>query len=301
MTRRLFLLIAALAALSGSAGAGDHDAAVKAATPDQGRHFLWRAIGPNGTEVFLLGSIHALPEDAYPLAAEIDDAFASAHSVLFEVDMEDASALGGRILAVGALPPEKRLGDVLDSETRRLFDDYLDASDMSFDAFEAMKPWMTALALTSIELMKAGFSADAGLDLHLVRRARQEGKKIGAFETADYQIGLFSGMDEGESRAFLRYTLKDMDNLVSQLETLTRAWKSGDVAVLSSLLTEAFADEPELFERMVTVRNLAWLPRVEGLLNGDDTAMVVVGALHLVGPGGLVEMLRDQGYRVDQF
>ena len=58
--------------------------------------------------------------------------------------------------------------------------------------------------------------------------------------------------------------------------------------------------EPDLFERMVTVRNRAWLPRIEGLLNGDETAMVVVGALHLVGPGGLIEMLRDQGYRVEQ-
>ncbi len=297
---RFFLLLSVLAAFSVSAGAADSVPDAQGAEPDKGRNFLWRAMGSNGTEVFLLGSIHALPEDAYPLAAEIDEAFASARRVLFEVDMEDTSALGGRMMAVGALPSEKRLGDVLDSETRRLLDAYLETSGMSFGAFEAMRPWMAALALTSIELMKAGFSAEAGLDLHLARRAREAGKTIEAFETADYQIGLFSVMDEDESQAFLRYTLKDMDTVVSQLGSLTEAWKSGDIEGLAALLTEAFADEPELFDRLVTVRNLAWLPRVEALLIGDDTAMVVVGALHLVGPGGLIELLRERGYRVEQ-
>ncbi len=234
------------------------------------------------------------------MAAEINDAFASAQRVFFEVDMENTSGLGGRLMAAGALPPDTRLGDVLGPETRGLLDAYLEASGLSFGAFEAMKPWMAALALTSIELMKSGFSVDAGLDLHLAQRARKAGKKIEAFETADYQVSLFSDMGEHESRAFLRYTLKDMDSVVAQLGDLTRAWKSGDVATLSALLTEAFSDEPELFERLVTVRNRAWLPRIEGLLKGDDTAMVVVGALHMVGPGGLIEMLRDRGYQVEQ-
>ncbi len=297
---KLLTLVLLVGVLSGSAGAAESIPNSQATEPDQGRHFLWRVVGSNGTEVFLLGSIHALPKDAYPLAAEINDALNSARSVFFEVDMEDTSALGGRMMAAGALPPERRLGDVLDSETRRLLDAYLEVSGLSFGAFEAMRPWMAALALTSIELMKAGFSAESGLDLHLAQRARRQGKTIQAFETADYQIGLFSDMDEDESRAFLRYTLKDMDTVASQLGSLTEAWKKGDIETLESLLTEAFADEPELFDRLVTVRNLAWLPRIEDLLKGDGTSMVVVGALHLVGPGGLIEVLRERGYRVEQ-
>ncbi len=297
---KLLTLVVLAGVLSSPVGAVEPEIASPGVALEKGRNFLWRAVGSDGAEVFLLGSIHALPEDAYPLAAEIEKAFALADTVFFEVDMEDTAGLGGRMMAAGALPPDTRLGDVLGSETRRLLDGYLEASGLSFGAFEAMKPWMAALSLTSIELMKAGFSADAGLDLHLAQRARKAGKKIEAFETADYQISLFSGMDEDESRAFLRYALKDMDSVVAQLGDLTQAWKSGDVATLSALLTEAFSDEPELFERLVTVRNLAWLPRIEGLLKGADTAMVVVGALHLVGPGGLIEMLRDQGYLLEQ-
>jgi hypothetical protein len=297
---KLLTLVLLVGVLSGPVGAVEPEIAPPGVASEKGRSFLWRVVGSDGVEVFLLGSIHALPKEAYPLAAKINDAFAAAHRVIFEVDMEDTSGLGGRMMAAGALPPDKRLGDVLEPETRSLLDGYLEASGLSFGAFEAMKPWMAALSLTSIELMKAGFSADAGLDLHLAQRARKAGKNVEAFETADYQISLFSDMNEDESRAFLRYALKDMDSVVAQLGDLTQAWKSGDVATLSALLTEAFSDEPELFDRLVTVRNLAWLPRIEGLLKGRDTAMVVVGALHLVGPGGLIEMLKDRGYLVEQ-
>lgn len=297
---RFFLLISALATFSGVALAADRVASSQGEVHGPDHHCLWRATGSAGSEVYLLGSIHALPDDAYPLAAVIDEAFASARTVFFEVDMEETSTLGSRMMVAGLLPPETRLGEVLDPETRRFIDAYLESTGLPFSAFEGMKPWMAALALTSIELMKAGFSAEAGVDFHLARRAAEDGKKIGAFETADYQIGLFSEMDDESSRAFLRYTLMDIGTVVSQLEMVTEAWKTGDVETLNTLLTEAFSEEPELFDRMVNVRNRAWMPQVEQLLSEGETAMVVVGALHLVGPGGLIEMLRDQGYQVEQ-
>jgi uncharacterized protein YbaP (TraB family) len=300
IVKRLFVGVSVLAVLSGLVWAANSKPGDATPESDRERHFLWRASGPHGAEVFLLGSIHALPEDTYPLAAEITDAFAAANIVYFEIDMNDTSSLGGRMMAAGALPPDSRLGDVLDEKTRGLLDAYLEDNGLSFGSFEAMKPWMTALALTSIELMKAGFSADAGIDLHLARRAYREGKAVKAFETADYQIELFANMSEDESLSFLRYTLKDMDTVLSQLGDLTQAWKDGDIDRLSALLSDAFTDEPALFERMVTVRNRAWLSRIDALLSGKDTAMVVVGALHLVGEGGLIELLRNQGYRVEQ-
>ncbi len=266
----------------------------------QGRHCLWRAVGPGGTVVFLLGSIHALPDDAPDFDQAVERAFTGAGAVFFEIDMTDESALGARMMAAGALPPDRRLGDVLDPETRTTLDAYLEESGLSFSSFEAMKPWMAALTITSLELMKAGFSAESGIDIRLARRARAEGKRLGAFETADYQIGLFAGMNEEESRAFLRYTLKDLQSVVDRLDELTTAWGNGDLEVLTDLLTEALSEEPELFEKLVTTRNRNWLPQIEKLLEGDEPALVVVGALHLVGPMGLVSMLEERGIDVEQ-
>ena len=242
MAARVFLLIAVLATRPLVAAAADSFSATDGDRSGQDRHFLWKAKSPNGAVVYLLGSIHALPEDDYPLAAQIEEAFDSAHTVFFEVDMENTSAMGRQLLSAGALPQERLLDDILDPETKRLVDAHLEASGLSFGAIEAMKPWMAALTLTSIELMKAGFSPDAGLDIHLARRAREQGKAIGAFETAEYQIGLFSAMDEDAGRAFLRYTLKDIDAVGPQLDVLTDAWKNGDIEVITALLTEAFSE-----------------------------------------------------------
>jgi len=69
---------------------------------------------------------------------------------------------------------------------------------------------------------------------------------------------------------------------------------------VEELLIEGFEEFPELFRKMVTDRNRSWLSPVEELIAGDRDAMVVVGALHLVGDGGLVALLREQGYTVEQ-
>ena len=281
-----------------------HSAAVEAASinskPETDRHFLWRAIGPQGVEVFLLGSIHALPQDAYPLPDVMEQAFRQARIVAFEVDLEEIDRAAGLMFAAAALPAGRRLAEELEPETRVELEEYLSQAGLSFETFTAMRPWMVALTLTTLELMKAGYSPDAGIDFHFARRVVEEDKKSIAFENAAFQIGLFSQMSKEEEAAFLRYSLRDLRTIIPQLKELTDAWKSGDVEVIGNLLTEAFADEDELFGRLVTERNEAWLPRVEELLGGDQRALVVVGALHLVGSGGLVALLQEAGYEVEQ-
>jgi uncharacterized protein YbaP (TraB family) len=78
------------------------------------------------------------------------------------------------------------------------------------------------------------------------------------------------------------------------------AWTTGDVSALDNLLNEGLKDVPSLFARLVTDRNAAWIPRIEELVKSRDDALVVVGAGHLVGKKGVVEMLRAKGYAVDQ-
>jgi hypothetical protein len=88
--------------------------------------------------------------------------------------------------------------------------------------------------------------------------------------------------------------------MIPQLDELSRQWRAGEVEPVEALLLEGFRQFPDLFERMVTERNDAWMMPIEMLLAGEQDALVVVGALHLVGEGGVVEMLRKRGYSVEQ-
>ena len=265
-----------------------------------GRHFLWRAVGAKGTPVYLLGSIHALPQKSYPLPEAIESAYRGAEIVAFEVGLDEIEKAAGRMMALAALPPESRLADVLDEGTLAELEAYLAEAGLSLGSFTAMRPWMVALSLTSLELMKAGYSPEAGIDYHFAVRAVNDGKVSLAFEDAEFQISLFADMASEEEAAFLRYTLRDLRGVVPQIEELTLAWRTGDVAAIAGLLTEAFEDEDDLYARLVVDRNEAWLTRVVELLEGDRRALVVVGALHLVGDSGLVARLKESGYDVEQ-
>jgi uncharacterized protein YbaP (TraB family) len=69
---------------------------------------------------------------------------------------------------------------------------------------------------------------------------------------------------------------------------------------MAALLASEYHAFPSLYRPLVSDRNQHWLPQVEELLNGPGNALIVVGALHLVGEGGLLELLRKKGYKVTQ-
>jgi hypothetical protein len=163
-----------------------------------------------------------------------------------------------------------------------------------------MKPWMAALSVAGLELARAGYQPASGLDLHFSRRAAEAGKERQALETVEQQLGLFTGLSPEESAAFLRSTLDELETMIPLLDQVAASWRVGEVKPVEDLLGSEFSEFPELRERMVAARNRAWLERIEALLAGDRDALVVVGALHLVGPEGLVALLRGRGYTVTQ-
>ena len=81
---------------------------------------------------------------------------------------------------------------------------------------------------------------------------------------------------------------------------MVQAWQRGDTAQLESLLRHEAADSPELFRMLTTDRNRRWLPKITALLNDEHDDLVIVGAMHLVGRDGLIELLRQRGYSAVQ-
>jgi uncharacterized protein YbaP (TraB family) len=285
------LALAVLAALVGPAG----PAAAQHAGP--ARHPLWAATDGDNT-VYLLGSLHLLRADAYPLPAAIEAAYADAERVAFEVDydaLDAAAPLPGRFSGGHAL------ADAVAPETGARLDSALAALDLPAAAFASMKPWLASVALAAGAVRRGGYAAEAGLDRHFFERAGADGKPRLALETAAEQFAAFDGVPAAEQEAFLRRTLDGLPDAVGQMDRMTAAWRAGDEAALEAEVFEGRDRTPVFFERLLDARNRAWLPQVEGLLaRAGEDALVVVGAGHLVGPEGLVALLRARGYRVEQ-
>lgn len=99
-------------------------------------------------------------------------------------------------------------------------------------------------------------------------------------------------------QSYLRTTLEDIGKLKDAPSVVYKYWREGDAAGLAGYVHHQVETVPALFERLVFQRNRHWLKEIEGLIAGDKDAMVIVGALHLVGRRGLVSLLEQAGYEV---
>ena len=98
----------------------------------------------------------------------------------------------------------------------------------------------------------------------------------------------------------LEQTLAELDEGVTVLSEMVAAWRDGELESLSVEFIEEFAEYPGLYDELVTKRNNAWVPTLERLLADGHRHLVVVGALHLVGPDNVIELLRERGHDVER-
>jgi uncharacterized protein len=295
-----FVRTAAAALLAAGSLASAAPAAAQQAAP---RNILYRAEGPGGATVYLLGSIHLLSADAYPLAGPVEAAYADAERVYFEVNLDSLVARAPSIMNIAMLRDGSTLRDLIPAE---LYDRVQAAAQpyaaqgLGMSVLDRFEPWMVAMLFTQLEWARAGLQAQYGLDTHFEGRAQQDGKPMGAFESVDFQLGLMDGFTAEQQVEFLRQTLDDLPGTAKTMEGMVAAWRAGDAAAIDSLMNGSMGEYPELYARMLTDRNTAWVPQIEQLLRGTDDVLVVVGAAHLVGDRSVVAMLRQRGYTVEQ-
>ena len=98
----------------------------------------------------------------------------------------------------------------------------------------------------------------------------------------------------------LRQSMNEMDHLERNVTEIVRAWKSGDVGALEKHLLAGMRDYPEIHRKVIDDRNLRWLPQIESLLSRGENPLIIVGAGHLVGKNGVIQLLKGRGYRVEQ-
>lgn len=270
---------------------------------------LWAA-EREGHVVYLLGSFHLLAPDDYPLSTEVDAAFADAESLLFEMppsEMESPT-LAARMAQAALRTDGTRLDTELPEATRRKLDDWVRANaarlaggGITAQGLQLFEPWFAGLVVGIVGMSDAGLDPALGLDRHLATAAVAAGKRADGFETGDEQIAFLDGMDRAEQLQFLDEALSDAMPGNGDNAILHAQWRAGDVdGMWEKLGGELQRDYPRLYQRIDVARNTAWLPVIEQRLQGpgDDDTLVVVGTLHLLGPDGLVERLRADGYAV---
>jgi uncharacterized protein YbaP (TraB family) len=164
-----------------------------------------------------------------------------------------------------------------------------------------MEPWAVALLYSATQMTRAGLDPQLGVEEQLLRRAAVDHKPITGLETLEFQLSLFDSLSPEAQARLLEMTVAEAGDVERELDGMGTAWRSGDASQLERLLLREYREFPDLYESLVYRRNRDWVPQVEALLQGKDDVLVVVGALHLVGERGLIDLLRRRGLQPESY
>jgi uncharacterized protein YbaP (TraB family) len=270
--------------------------------PQEGKSFLWKVQSEKST-VYLMGSIHLLKEEDYPLIQEIESAFKNSNFLVVEANIQDQDKMDlQKITATAFYPPNDRIAEHVSPETYELLKKEAAKLDLPLEMINQQRPWFLSMALEAMELMKLGYDPRYGLDNYFLSKAAGQ-KKILELEGLDEQINLLSTLSDREQELLLLLTLKDLQNAAQEVNRLVQAWKSGDTQAMEAIVAKSPREDPKLvpiYEKLINDRNRKMASKIEDYLKGDGSYFVVVGAGHLLGGKGIVETLRQKGYRVEQ-
>jgi uncharacterized protein YbaP (TraB family) len=262
---------------------------------------VWAIRGEHNT-VYLAGSVHLLKADDAALPAAFNRAYSSSKALVMELDLDDLNPLdvASWMMQNGMLPEgvtlRGKLGDArylrVTAEAKRL--------GVPLEMLEQFQPWVIGLQLLETQYQQLGFEAESGVEQQLEQRAQADGKPVRGLETLAQQLGVLGAMSDDDQARFLDMVVTEMHDVGSDTQQVISAWRTGDAQKLAALLGDEYKSFPALYRALVSDRNKHWVPQIEKLLQEPQDYLVIVGALHLVGDGGLLDLMRRDGLRPEQ-
>jgi len=262
---------------------------------------VWQ-VSSGANTVYLGGTVHLLRPSDYPLPQEYEQAYQASNEIYFETDIGAMSDISVQTQMLQQLTyqDERTLQSVLSEEAYTALSEYISGTGMPMMMMEKFKPGMVISTLQVLEFQRIGFTPQ-GVDMYFNTRAVGDAKSLGQLETIMEQIGFLASMGEGNESEFILLSLEDLEETAEVMDDMIAAWREGNNDRLADLFVNEMRNEaPELYDSLLRQRNLNWIPQIEQMLQDDDTEFVLVGAAHLVGSDGLLELLQAKGYSVNQ-
>ncbi|HST31340.1 MAG TPA: TraB/GumN family protein [Chthoniobacterales bacterium] len=257
---------------------------------------VWKVSDSSGKVLYLGGSIHALRSTDYPLPSEYARACDASNQLVFEIDSKEMGGAGKSLFKAGEYPSGDSLKKHVDPRTYDYVRRFFGALNVPESKFAKFRPWYLAAMLQAPQLH--GLSSDLGVEGFLKKRASSKSKPTSGLETLQESVQTLSGLSDRQSEAMLLISF--IPGPRGTGDRLKEAWRKGDADRLWTLVSGMFADVPSIADRMITRRNHNWLPKIDGFMQSNQTYFVVVGAGHMGGPNGLLTLLRQRGYKIDQ-
>jgi len=257
--------------------------------------FFYEIVGKN-SKVYLLGSIHLAKQDAFPLDSVIENAFASCGNLVLEVNLNNINPM--EIFQYGVFQDTTKLEDVVPPKYFKIMDSLFTLYAFPKMMYNKFKPWVAVLILQSLEMTKASEDFISGVETYFINKL-DSSQKVLELESFKEQLDVFQSLYSLDSERFFEYFLTNKNNDKTQFDKLYEAWLKGDEKSETELIEkelEGFELAKQYRELLLESRNRRMANDVENFLMQEGCYFVVVGAGHLIGSNGIVNLLRQKGY-----
>lgn len=279
-----------------------------AATPN-GQGLLWKIEKDGFEPSFLFGTMHLTDTRVTDLTPPAQTAFEASDTIIIETtDILDEKAAALSLMGhpeLMMLPGSDTLKTLISPEDAKIVNAALERRGIPPGSVIKMQPWlltaMVSIPACEFERREGGLAV---LDAKLAKDAKSAGKEIAGLETAVSQLQAMASLPIEFHIEGLVQTLKLGDRINDVFETLIILYQTGEIGMVWPLFKTILPSDKQggyaEFEKvMVTTRNHGMVKNAEPFLQAGR-AFIAVGALHLPGEEGMVELLRNQGYRLSR-
>lgn len=258
---------------------------------------LWRISG-NGLERpgYIYGTVHSKDDRAYTYVTAVKDAMQQVNTVAGELDLDASRKGAASLMSRMLMPDDQRLEDLYKKKDWAKVDAFL-KTELGFMAVmvQRMKPFFVMATLTEKAM---GGKREMVLDEYLMSHAKASAHRTIGLETLDEQLRAMDVLPLKEQAAML------LDHVTGNtahelLDSMLDAYAEQDIDALMHI-SQKSGSMPEKMERaLLTDRNVVLTHRLDSVLRSDGSTMLLVGAAHLPGDAGILQLLRAKGYSME--
>ena len=278
-----------------------------AATPGRAKSLLWEVSGKGVNTSYVYGTIHLIPKDDFLLTDATKKAFANTKRLTLEINMQDMNnpaALMG-VMNKAMMPNNKTLSDVLSAADYKIVKARFDALGLPMTYLEHIKPMFLSMMMgTDGEKLSMDGGADksskiTSYELEFMQMAEKDKKEMSGLETIDFQMSMFDSIPLEAQAKMLVKSAKNTDKKeTNEMQDLVKIYMQQDIDGMSKSLQNGADKDMAQYENMLIVdRNSKWIPLMEGQMKSKPT-LFAVGAGHLGGDKGVINLLQKAGYSV---
>ncbi|WP_417490288.1 TraB/GumN family protein [Maricaulis sp.] len=262
---------------------------------------IWH-ISDADSDIYLFGTFHLLPPSLDWQTDTMREQLASADALYLEADVQSAGAqarVQALVVELGLNPQGVTLSSMLDAEAWALLGRVAPTVGATPQMLEPMRPWLAQIVLSVAQMQALGLDPEAGVEKALLAAVEGTEVEIGYFETAEQQVRILADLPDSVQVDGFAEGLREMERTPAMLDEMVRAWAAGDFETIDRIVNADMREQtPEMYEALIVQRNRDWVPQIQALLDGEGTVFVAVGAAHLGGDNGVVELLRETGITV---